>query len=175
MTNDIHPAPSNRHPDYERRDIGIVAVLYFMAGLAIAGILIHFIVAGMYRYLENRSEAQQKSVSPLVTNPVRDTRTLPPQFKTDAEGTDYQKYLEKSFPAPQLEIDERTELNKVRLYEENTLSTYDYVDKDAGTVRIPIDRAMDLLVQRGLPTRSQSDAAAAVASAKGAEKEANKK
>jgi hypothetical protein len=174
MSNDIHPVKTNGHTDFERRDIGVGGVLYFLAGLAVAGIVIHFVVAGLYRYLENRSEAQQKAVSPLVTNPVRDTRTLPPQFKTDSEGTDYQKYLEKSFPAPQLEIDERTELDKVRLYEENTLSTYDYVDKNAGTVRIPIDRAMDLLVQRGLPTRQSSDSTA-VASTKSTAKEANKK
>ena len=74
-----------------------------------------------------------------------------------------------------MEIDERTQLNKVRLYEENTLNTYDYVDKDAGTVRIPIDRAMDLLVQRGLPTRAQSVESAPVASTNGTTKETNKK
>jgi len=161
MTNDAHPVKSNGQPDYERRDIGIAGVLYFMAGLVVAAIVIHFVIAGLYRYLESHSEAQQKAVSPLVTNPVRDTRTLPPQFKTDSEGTDYEKYLQKNFPTPQLEVDERTQLNKVRLHEENTLSTYDYVDKDAGTVRIPIDRAMDLLVQRGLPTRTSSEASAA--------------
>lgn len=174
MTNDVHPVNTNGHGDYERRDIGVSGVIYFMVGLAVAAVIIHFVVAGLYKYLENRSEAQQRAVSPLVTNPVRDTRTLPPEFKTDSEGTDYQKYLEKNFPAPQLEIDERTELNKARLYEENTLSTYDYVDKDAGTVRIPIDRAMDLLAQRGLPTRTQSSDSTAVASSSAA-KETNKK
>ena len=66
------------------------------------------------------------------------------------------KYLEKNFPSPQLEIDERTELNKDRLREEQTLSTYDWVDQNAGTVRIPIDRAMDLIAERGLPVRSQT-------------------
>ena len=174
MTNDVHPVNTNGHGDYERRDIGVSGVIYFMVGLAVAAVIIHFVVAGLYKYLENRSEAQQRAVSPLVTNPVRDTRTLPPEFKTDSEGTDYQKYLEKNFPAPPLEIDERTELNKARLYEENTLSTYDYVDKDAGTVRIPIDRAMDLLAQRGLPTRTQSSDSTAVASSSAA-KETNKK
>jgi hypothetical protein len=172
MTNDVHPVKTNGHADYERRDIGVGGVLYFMAGLAVAAIIIHFVIAGMYRYLEHHAEAQQKAISPLVTNPARDTRTLPPEFKTDSEGTDYEKYLQKNFPTPQLETDERTQLNKVRLGEENTLSTYDYVDKDAGTVRIPIDRAMDLLVQRGLPTRTQSEADAASANAT---KEVNKK
>ena len=174
MSNDIHPGKSNGHTDFERRDIGADGVLYFMAGLAVAAVIIHFVIAGMYRYLEHHAEAQQRAISPLVTNTVRDTRTLPPQFKTDREGADYEKYLQKNFPEPQLEIDERTELNKVRLSEEDRLSTYDYIDKDAGTVRIPIDRAMDLLVQRGLPTRTQSGESAA-ASAPGTTKETNKK
>ena len=115
MSNDIHPGKSNGHTDFERRDIGAGGGLYFMAGLAVAAIIIHFVVAGLFRYLEHHSEAQQRAISPLVTNTVRDTRTLPPQFKTDAEGADYEKYLQKNFPEPQLEIDERTELNKVRL------------------------------------------------------------
>src|SRR5208282_5249649 len=49
----------------------------------------------------------------------------------------------------------------------DTLHSYGWVDEKAGTVRIPIERAMDLLVQRGLPVRSQGasgeDAAAASA------------
>lgn len=174
MSNDIHPVKNDGHTDFERRDIGVAGVLYFMAGLAVATVITQFVVAGMYRYLEHHSEAQQHAASPLVTNPARDTRTLPPQFKTDREGTDYEKYLQKNFPEPQLEIDERTELNKVRLNEEDRLSTYDYIDKDAGTVRIPIDRAMDLLVERGLPTRPQSTQPAAAAGATGT-KETNKK
>jgi hypothetical protein len=175
MSNDIHPGKSNGHTDFERRDIGAGGVLYFMAGLAVAAIIIHFVIAGMYRYLEHHAEAQQRALSPLVTNTVRDTRSLPPQFKTDQEGADYEKYLQQNFPEPQLEIDERTELNKVRLSEEDRLSTYDYIDKDAGTVRIPIDRAMDLLVQRGLPTRTESRQSAAAAGATTTTKETNKK
>jgi hypothetical protein len=63
-----------------------------------------------------------------------------------------------------LEEDERGQLNGIRLEEENTLYSYGWVDEKAGTVRIPIDRAMDLLVQRGLPVRAEnvaSDASAA--------------
>jgi len=36
MTNDIHPAKTNGHGDYERRDIGVRAVYYFLAGLVLA-------------------------------------------------------------------------------------------------------------------------------------------
>jgi hypothetical protein len=154
MSNEIKHG--NPHGDYERSDIGVKPILYFLVGLAVAVVLSYFLVRGIYAYLEHRSEAEQTPVSPLVTNAPADTRHIPPQYKTDAEGPDYEKYLKKDFPAPQLEINERTELNDERLREENTLSTYDYVDKNAGTVRIPIDRAMDLIVQRGLPVREES-------------------
>jgi hypothetical protein len=33
------------------------------------------------------------------------------------------------------------------------LTNYGWVDRNAGKVHIPIDRAIDLLAQRGLPTR----------------------
>jgi hypothetical protein len=38
----------------------------------------------------------------------------------------------------------------------NELYSYGWVDEKAGTVHIPIDRAMDLIVQRGLPVRPQA-------------------
>ncbi len=36
------------------------------------------------------------------------------------------------------------------------MHSYGWVDQPAGVVRIPIDRAMELLAQRGLPTRPQA-------------------
>ena len=165
MTNDPKNAPSGSHGDYERRDIGVAGVLYFLAGLAFAGIVIHFVVTGVFHELEKRNEQQQTAVSPLVTNAPTDTRHLPAEYKTDAESRDYEKYLKQNFPTPQLETDERGQLNKIRLNEEQTLSTYGYVDQSAGTVRIPIERAMDLIVQRGLPVRAQAGAAPAAAPA----------
>jgi hypothetical protein len=152
MSNEIHPANSTGNGGYERRDIGVAPVLYFMLGLAVAGLLIYFVVDGIYSYLEKRSEAQQAPVSPLVTNAPKDTRQL---------SADYKDYLKQSFPAPQLEIDERGQLDKILTGEEQTLSSYDWVDQKAGSVRIPIDRAMDLIAQRGLSVRPQGTGNAA--------------
>ena len=151
MTQPTHPVNTNGHGDYERRDIGVSGVVWFLIGLAAVLVISYFLVQGLYKALEAHFSENQPAVSPLATNVPTDTRKLPPQY-----GHDYQKYLKENFPSPQLETDERTELNDIRLREENVLSTYDYVDKNAGTIRIPIDRAMDLLVQRGLPVRPQS-------------------
>jgi len=147
MSNPTHPANSSGNGGYERQDIGAAGVLYFLAGLAVAGLLVYFIVRGLYSYLEKRSEAEQVPVNPLVTNAPADTRKL---------SVDYKDYLKQSFPSPQLEIDERNQLDRIRKDEAETLSTYNYIDEKAGTVRIPIDRAMDLIAQRGLPVRAQS-------------------
>jgi len=170
MSNPIHPANSNGHGDYERSDVGVAGVLYFLAGLAIAGVLVYFIADGIFGYLNKRFEAEQAPVNPLVTNAPADTRRIPPQY-----GNNYEKYLKEGFPAPQLEVNERTELNDERLREENTLSTYDWIDQKAGTVRIPIDHAMDIIAQRGLPVRSQSEVAQAATPAAVAPSQPEKK
>ena len=155
MSNQPNHANPNGHGDYERSDIGVTGIIYFLIVLAVACGLVFIVVKGMYWFLERQAEAEQAPVSPLVANAPKDTRHIPSQY-----GANYEKYLKEGFPAPQLEVNERTELNDERLREENTLSTYGWVDKSAGTVRIPIDRAMELIAQRGLPVRSQSNAPA---------------
>lgn len=146
MTKDPNPVKWSSHGAFERRDIGIGGVLWFLFALAVVGVIITFAVNGFYHYLEARNEAEQAPVSPLVTNAPKDTRHLP---------TDYRDYLKQNFPSPQLEIDERSQLDKIRLNEEEILATYGWVDQKAGVVRIPIERAMDLIAERGLPMRSQ--------------------
>lgn len=144
MSNQPHPANSNGNGGYERSDIGVAGVLYFLLGLLVAGLFTFFLADAIYSYLDKRSEAEQAPVNPLVTNAPEDTRLIP------------KDYPQTEFPNPRLETDERGQLNSIRLQEEETLASYGYIDKDAGTIRIPIDRAMDLIAQRGLPVRAQS-------------------
>jgi hypothetical protein len=144
MSNEQNPGHPPANGGYERTDIGIGGVLYFLLGLLVGGILVYFVVNGVYAFLQSRSEADQTPVNPLVTNAPADTRHVE------------KNYPKSAFPDPKLEEDERGQLNGIRLKEEQTLSTYDYVDKNAGTIRIPIDRAIDLIAQRGLPTRAQT-------------------
>jgi hypothetical protein len=77
----------------------------------------------------------------------QDTRTVAPG------------QVEQTFPEPRLETDERSEINDFRLHEEQTLNSTGWVDQNAGTVHIPIERAMELTVQRGLPTNPKSGTA----------------
>ena len=143
------------HGDFERRDLGAKGILYFLAGLVAMILLISLFLVGMFKVLDRREKTQQPALSPLITNAPADARTIAPN------------YPEKAFPDPRLETDERGQLNKIRMDEEQTLASYGWVDEKAGTVRIPIERAMDLVVQRGLPTRSRDAAAQPSATKKG--------
>jgi hypothetical protein len=56
-------------------------------------------------------------------------------------------------PAPRLEAQPGQDLAAYRVVEQAKLSTYRWVDRQAGLVAIPIDRAMDVVAQQGLPAR----------------------
>jgi len=129
------------HGGFERQDLGAAGVIYFLLGLVAMTLLAAFLLTRFFDFLDKRENAQQQPISPLVTNVPADTRHIP------------RTYPQSVFPNPKLEEDERGQLNGIRLAEEQTLNSYGWVDEKAGTVRIPIERAMDLIVQRGLPVR----------------------
>jgi hypothetical protein len=56
-------------------------------------------------------------------------------------------------PEPRLQVHPREEFKAVKAAEDATLNSYGWVDQKTGIVRIPIDRAVDLLAEKGLPAR----------------------
>ena len=54
-------------------------------------------------------------------------------------------------PAPRLQPKPIEQLQRLRSEENVTLGSYGWVDRSQGIVRIPIERAMDLVAERGLP------------------------
>jgi len=58
-------------------------------------------------------------------------------------------------PEPRLQVDAPKELRQMRAAEDAALSSYGWVDKDAGIVKIPVDRAMEILAKKGLPARQE--------------------
>ncbi len=58
-------------------------------------------------------------------------------------------------PEPRLLTDEPTNLRDFRATEAQQLEHYGWTDQATGAVHIPIDRAKDLLLERGLPVRVQ--------------------
>jgi hypothetical protein len=130
--------PLNHDVEFEREDLSAGGILAFLVGLAITGVLMHLILAGMYKYLNAYEQRREAAPNPLAKPVSADMRQAAPQ---EAD----------KFPTPRLEINERAQLNDKRLKEEETLHTYGWVDQKAGVAHIPIDRAMELIAKQGLP------------------------
>jgi hypothetical protein len=115
-------------PGYETRDISVRVVTWFAVGLVASTVVIFLVVIGFYRVLE--------SVHPSPDAPSR--IALHPHMIA---------------PPPRLQTNETVDLARYEAAEKAKLNTYGWIDKEAGIIHIPIERAMDLITQGGLPTR----------------------
>jgi hypothetical protein len=57
-------------------------------------------------------------------------------------------------PAPRLQVSPSQDLKQMRQTENAVLHAYHWVDKNTGVVGIPVERAMEVLAERGLPSRN---------------------
>src|SRR4051812_45815996 len=95
------------HPEieFEREDLSAGGILAFLVGLGITGLVIHVVLAGMYRYLDVYEKTHQAAPSPMARPASADMRQPTPQ---DAN----------KFPLPRLEVNERAEIYGTRFKEE---------------------------------------------------------
>jgi hypothetical protein len=141
MAEELHRNQDHEDIGFEREDMGARNVYAFLIALALMGVLVHFMVKGIYGFMDSYQKAHQPPANPLATAP--ENPRVP--------GKD----IPNKFPLPRLEENDRLEIKDFRMQEEQTLNSYGWVDQPNGVVRIPIDRAMQLLAERGLPTRPQ--------------------
>jgi hypothetical protein len=121
------PAPAT-DSGHETSDVSIGGIVKFGIGLAVATVVTYLAVWGVFRLLQARERKEDRPVPPMVAASLHRTPREP--------------RLEPVPLAPRRQLIAR---------EDAVLTTYRWVDRGTGLVRIPIDRAMDLLVERGLP------------------------
>ena len=132
----------NPHTRYERRTFNPRIVFGVMIGMIVAGFVVHFFVVGIWTLLEKGSRAADQEHKPMLSSTPAPGE--PPRLP----------------PEPRLQPDPVSDLHKMRDAEDNVLQTYGWVDKNAGVVRIPVARALDLVAQRGLPNWGAAQPAA---------------
>jgi hypothetical protein len=113
---------------HEVRDVQVRPIAMFAVGLVIVTGVVVLLVAWLFQYFAVRQAKLDVPASPLAV-----TQAKPPE--------------------PRLEVVLDQVLRQVRADEQAMLRSYGWVDRQAGIVRIPIDRAMTLLAERGLPVR----------------------
>jgi hypothetical protein len=120
--------PDSRH--HEESDVNIRAIFGFGAGLAVSLIAVSLLVGVLFVYMDRREAATSAPAYPLAGG--QEIR-LPPE--------------------PRLQKTPREDLRAFKAREDDVLRGYQWVDQQTGVVRIPIDEAMKLTLQRGLPAR----------------------
>src|SRR5208283_452489 len=113
--------------------------------------VIYCIIVGMYTFLDNYERSQMTTASPLVTSKGAMSRVV---TQADADRAF------KDNGAPMLETNERGQFRDFLINQENQLNSYGWVDEKAGVAHIPIERAMELIVQLGLRVYPQGGAEA---------------
>jgi len=117
---------------HETRDASIRNLIVFGAGLAllvVAGLLVS---RAVFLYFVGH-----QGLGPPAS-PFENVRILPPE--------------------PRLQVSAPSDLKQYKAAQEETLNSYGWVDEKAGIVRIPIDRAMDILLEKGFPARGAAPA-----------------
>jgi hypothetical protein len=151
MSDEMNHGRSGREAGFEREDLGTRGVFIFMIGLAVVAVVIYFIIIGLYSFLDKYERSRMATASPLVTSNGAMSRVVK------------QEYMEQRFKdngVPMLEVNERGQFRDFLTKQENQLNSYGWVDEKAGVAHIPIERAMELMAQRGLPVYTQGAAEA---------------
>jgi len=122
-----HENPAVTH---EESDVNIRGILGFAVGLIVVAVVIHLLIYVLFGYFDSREGRKVTVEYPLAAG---QGDRLPPE--------------------PRLQTNPRQDLLDLRAREDEVLGSYGWVDRNAGVVRIPIDAAMKLTLERGLPSR----------------------
>ncbi len=114
-------------PDPQNRDVDVRGVSKFIAGLAfgiIAAMFLMWFLFDRYAARETRRSPQPEPMA--LSNPRKEP------------------------PEPRLQLAPAMNLKQFRAGEEAVLHSYGWVDAEKGIVRIPVERAMELVAKEGL-------------------------
>ncbi len=151
------------HPGYETSDVNVTGIAMFLAGLFGTVILFFFFCYAMGGAI---NALWQKQDGPASKWEIVAGAILPGgKGKNLASNPEIeQKQLQQiaaGFSEPRLEIDDgEQETADLHAREDLLLEHYSLVDGQPGTIRIPIERAMQLIAQSGLPVANQPATAA---------------
>lgn len=128
-----HPHGNLDNPDtaHEETDINVRAIIWFVVVLTIIVLVTDGAMIALFKGLEYYEVKNDPAVSPLF---------LP---------------AGRPLPAPGLQTTPWTDLKHYRADADAYLHSYGWVDEKIGVARIPIEKAKEMLLQKGLPVRPE--------------------
>ena len=130
---DLEYGPTPAGAKYEHTDIDTSVGYKFALWLIVAMVISVGIVYGTFWFFEGQARS------------------------TDALAQKYPLAVgqHREPPAPNLQKQPFKDVYQLRLGEAEKLGSYGWVDKQGGVARIPIDRAMEVMLQRGYAARTE--------------------
>jgi len=134
---------------YEKSDVGITGILVFMMALGIFVVVTAVLCYGIGKVINARMNREDGPNSKWTqTVDIRQLGNLPSSPALQNKVSE----LTQTFPTPRLLNDDgNQDVADLHAREDILLDNYTWVDQSKGKVRIPIERAMELIAQRGLP------------------------
>jgi hypothetical protein len=167
---DIHETPDvshiqNESVSHERSDVNVKSIIIFAVGLAVLTGVVLVLMSLMYNVLEAREKEQEGQRAPMA---LTEKEHMPPEPRLQAApgfGVDVDKNQRTKLEEQGYMVDEngrvdlslrepQAEMKVVRQRWQEELEGKQ-PDRQTGQPRMPINQAMQLLIQQGVPTRQQ--------------------
>lgn len=134
---------------FEPSDVGGTGIVVFLVAMGIFVAVTAFTCYGIGKLLNahlNREDGPNNKWTQTVN--IRQLGNLP----SNPEMQNKVAEITQSFPTPRLQLDDgNQDVADLHARENLLLENYSWVDQSRGKVRIPIERAMEIVAQRGLP------------------------
>jgi hypothetical protein len=137
---------------FEQSDVKITGILVFLVALGIFVVVTAFTCYGIGKILNahlNKEDGPNSKWTKTVD--VRQLGNLPSNPALQNKVAE----ITQSFPTPRVQLDDGNEdVAVLHAREDILLENYTWADQSKGKVRIPIERAMEIIAQHGLPVAS---------------------
>jgi len=127
---ELRDNPDNVEVVHEESDVNVGAIIRYGIGLFAVAVVIHVFLWWLLGTYERQNERAQTQVYPMAAG---QHDRLP--------------------PSPRFQQNPQQELQALRGKQKALLEGYGWVNKETGVARIPVDAAMKMVVERGLPVR----------------------
>src|SRR5580692_12062275 len=152
----MHSHDSGHEPEeidaskgFEQSDVRVTGIIVFLTALAIFVAVTGMLCYGIGKIINAHMDKQDgPNTKWTTTADIRQLGNLPnnPEMQNKVEQ------LTQQFPSPRLQLDDGyQEIADMHAKEDLLLNNFSWADKAQGKVRIPIDRATELIAERGLP------------------------
>ena len=122
--------PANPNVAYEHGDVNVFAISKFGIGLTIGTVIAVMAMWGLFDWFYHQGNPAVEDVPQRI---LSERPTVPPE--------------------PRLQVRPKIEIKELRESEDKFLTTYAWIDPDKGIVRIPVEKAIDLMAAKGYKSR----------------------